>query len=160
MAISSTMAASIMAVTAAMGAVVSGINYYQQSQAQQKQAEAQANALKLQAQVESENAKLAAAEKRIEGHRTAAKQITAGAGTGISLQSSSFGDIMHETAGMYEKDARQLEIGGGLRSNATKYSASMYDNGDSSGAIIGAVGTTLGGLGSSYYYGDKAGWFN
>ena len=45
MAISSTMAASIMAVTAAMGSVVSCINYYQQSQAKQKQAEAQANAL-------------------------------------------------------------------------------------------------------------------
>ena len=161
MAISATTAATVTAIVSMAGAAVSAYGIIQQQQAASAQAKREAKNAEMQGQMARENALMQAAEKQKEAQRTAASQVVAGAGAGITLDSTSLMDLMEETKGLYESDIDQLKRTGNLQYAAGQYNAAGFKLGAKRGPSYFRAGATLlQGIGTGISYGNKAGWFD
>lgn len=161
MAISAATAAAVTAIVSVASAAVATYGQLQQSAITSANAKREADAKRMQAQLAEDNSRIAAAEKQKDQQRMASSQVVSGAGTGISLNSSSLLDLMDETASAYEKDRQQILLSGRLQSESALYSSSGFEASSKRGpSYFGAAATMLNGVGTGLSYGNKAGWFD
>lgn len=163
MAMTTTMAMTIAAVTSAVSAGVGAYSAYASGKAQSDQAEYQAEMAKKQGELSELAARQEAADIEREAQRTRARQITEGAAAGVSVSSGgTLWDIIANSAKIAETERQNTLRAGRLNKEAYGVEAQGYNAAASAaktGGWLKAGSSLLGGVPSVMSYGNKAGWF-
>lgn len=163
MALTTSMAMSIAAVTSAVSAGVGAISAIMQGQAQSDQAEYQAAMAKKQGELSELSARQEAADIEREAQRTRARQLTQGAAAGVSVSSGgSLWDVIANSAKLAETERQNTLRAGRLNKESYNVEAQSYEaaaSASKTGGWLKAGTSLLGGVSSVMTYGNKAGWF-
>lgn len=163
MAMTTTMAMTIAAVTSAVSAGVGAYSAYASGKAQSDQAEYQATMAKKQGELSELAARQEAADIEREAQRTRARQITQGSAAGVSVSSGgSLWDVIANSAKLAEAERQNTLRAGQLNKEAYGVEAQSYSAAASAaqtGGWLKAGTSLLSGASSVISYGNKAGWF-
>lgn len=163
MAMTTTMAMTIAAVTSAVSAGVGAYASYASGKAQSDQAEYQAEMAKKQGELSELSARQEAADLEREAQRTRARQLTQGAAAGVSVSSGgSLWDVISNSAKLAETERQGTLRAGRLNKEAYGVEAQSYKAAASAaktGGWLKAGSSLLDGVSNVMVYGNKAGWF-
>lgn len=163
MAMTTTMAMTIAAVTSAVSAGVGAYSAYASGKAQSDQAEYQAEMAKKQGELSELSARQEAADIEREAQRTRARQLTQGAAAGVSVSNGgSLWDVIANSAKIAETERQGTLRAGRLNKESYGVEAQGYKAAASAaetGGWLKAGTSLLGGVSSVMSYGNKAGWF-
>lgn len=163
MAMTTTMAMTIAAVTSAVSAGVGAYASYASGKAQSDQAEYQAEMAKKQGELSELSARQEAADIEREAQRTRARQLTQGAAAGVSVSNGgSLWDVIANSAKIAETERQGTLRAGRLNKESYGVEAQSYKAAASAaktGGWLKAGTSLLDGVSNVMVYGNKAGWF-
>lgn len=164
MAMTTSMAMGIAAVTSAVSAGVGAVGAIMQGRAQSAQAKYQAEMSRKQGELSELQARQEAAEIEREAQRTRARQIVQGSAAGVDVSAGgSLWDVIANSAKLAEEERQNALRTGRINKESYGVEAQSYNAAASTaktGSYFKAGSSLISGVTSTISYGNKAGWFD